>query len=78
MMIKLNPGDAIKQNGEVMLFLFGDKVKKCLAEDVHGRVEVRRVEGEVEIIKHESTTTLLRNRLKLLNAKYGDNNEENL
>lgn len=68
----MNPGDVIKHKGEVMIFLFGDKVKKCLAEDVHGRVEVRRVEGEVELIKYESTTTFLRNRLKLLNAKYGD------
>jgi hypothetical protein len=71
-----NPGAVIKHEGRVMVYLFGDDVKKCLAVDQHGRLEVARVEGDVELIKYEHLTNFLRTRLDFLNAKYGDNDEE--
>lgn len=70
----MNPGEVIKQNGKVMIFLFGEEVKKCLTVNEHGRVEVVRVEGEVEPIQYEHLTTFLRNRLYFLNEKFGGEN----
>ena len=72
----MNPGEVIKQNGKVMIYLFGEEVKKCLALNEHGRVEVIRVEGEVEPVKYEHLTTFFRNRLLLLNAKHGGDNAD--
>lgn len=71
----MNPGEVIKQNGKVMIFLFGEEVKKCLAVNEHGRLEVTRVEGDIEVIKYEPITTLLRNRIMYLNAKYGGSDD---
>ena len=73
----MNPGDVIKQDGKVMVFLFGDEAKKCLAVNEHGRLEVTRVTGDVELVDYEHLTTFLRNRLMFLNDRYGDMNEQN-
>lgn len=74
----MNPGAVVKHQGKVMIFLFGDNVKKCLGINEHGRLEVMKIEGEVELIKYEHLTKFLRTRLDFLNDRYGDNDEENL
>ena len=73
----MNPGDVIKQDGRVMIFLFGDDVKKCLAVSEHGFLEVVRITGDVEKVEYEHLTTFLRNRLQFLNARYGEMDEAN-
>lgn len=72
----MNPGAVVKHQGKVMIFLFGDKVKKCLGINEHGRLEVMKIEGEVELIKYEHLTNFLRTRLDFLNDRYGDKDEQ--
>ena len=67
-----NPGAVVKHQGKVMIYLHGDTVKKCLGINEHGRLEVMKIEGELELIKYEHLTTFLRTRLDFLNERYGD------
>lgn len=72
----MNPGEVIKQNGEVMIYLSGEDPKKCLALDERNMLEVVDVEGAVEIIeKYEYLTIFLKNRLFFLNEKFGGSDE---
>lgn len=72
----MNPGEVIKQNGEVMIYLSGEDPKKCLALDERNMLEVVDVEGTVESIKYEHLTVFLKNRLLYLNEKYGGLNAD--
>lgn len=68
----MNPGEVIKQNGKVMVYLHGEDPKKCLALDDRDMLEVVDVYGDVEHIhKYNHLTVFLKTRLFFLNDKFG-------